>query len=199
MFIHPFQKSNLAMVHFGLQVVFMNLFSLFTVLVFVFAIEAFHDVSNVMWCNVVLKKRSSYHRWFQQVLASTNTVAGYRLIFLQYKIPMWHRKGQCWKVEWQFGVFFCMMCFHTWRINVRWIFHPSQVQTWIFSRVFQIQMRQKQSYLCSTIQILFCHLVSKQLNRTFFCFCVWHCLGTYFLKSILSFNLHEPDERWFAI
>lgn len=81
MFIRPFQKSNLAMVAFGLQVVFMNLFSFFAVLVFVFAIEAFHDVSNVMWCNVVLKKRSSYHRWFQQVLASTNTVTGYRLIF----------------------------------------------------------------------------------------------------------------------
>jgi hypothetical protein len=25
---------------------------------------------------------------------------------LQYKIPVWHRKGQCWKVEWQFGIFF---------------------------------------------------------------------------------------------
>ena len=123
MFIHPFQKSNLAMVAFGLQFVFMNLFSLFAVLVFVFAIEAFHDVSNVMWCNVVnvvLKKRSSYHRWFHQVLASTNTVPGYHLIFFAIQNSGATSKGTMLKgrvAVWCF--FFCMMCFHAWRINVR--------------------------------------------------------------------------------
>ena len=33
--------------------------------------------------------------------------------FLQYKIPVWHRKGQCWKVEWQFGVVFFVWCVFT--------------------------------------------------------------------------------------
>lgn len=162
MFIRPLQNSNFAMDRVSTascfdEFVYIVCLRNFGVGVFN---RTFHDASNLMYIDLNLKTCFRYHRWFQQIIASTNTVTvsffqfNYsgvtcRRAMLKSQVATW-----CWNNSW-YDVLSCL------DLKCAVVFAPFPTSNMFLSKFSKSKCTKNN--LRRTMRFLFCRLVSKQL------------------------------------